>query len=240
MKNRLFFAFWRIAGAVPCIVALLIVLTFLPGCTQGKPLILSTDVKLLRVQGPAGLFSERLSLFVLEKDADGPEDFGSITLTQKATGLAWTITSAELMVTTKGQDRWIGSNALAASGDAPFPSGQYTVTLSDLAGNENIQSVMIARPQFPDTAPVKFSVADGNWVLERNPSAGEFRQTWFFLLDGQSRVLQSWKVPDSEGPTVSGSLESLQMMAMQAVSVQCYTENTSATAGVLLIPVDLR
>ncbi len=238
MKRPFVCGFFRTGPALFAAVALSAV--FLSACTQGKPQILLTDAKILRVQGPAGLFSERLSLFLLEKDADGPGDFGSIALSSDDSGLTWTIGPNDVMTAVKGQDRWIGSNVLASSSDAPFPAGQYTVTLSDLAGNETYTTITLVRPQFPDTAPVKFSIDGDRWIIERNPSAGDFRHTWFFLLDGQARLLQSWKVPDSSSPSVSGSLESLQMMAMQAVSVQCYTENTSATAGVLLIPVDLR
>jgi len=209
------------------------------GCVQGKPQILSTDVKLLRVQGPAGLFAERLSLFVLATDSDGPADYRSIALTEDDSGLSWTVGPESAMVTMKGKDRWIGTNAIAWAGDGSFPEGSYSIVFTDLAGNESLKTFELARPSFPETAPVRFYTEDTKWYLERNSTRGDFTREWLFLLDGQSRILQTWKVPEGDS-RAEGTIESLQMMALQAVSVQCYAENASGTAGVLLTPVDLR
>ncbi|HNY21049.1 MAG TPA: hypothetical protein PKO22_02755 [Treponemataceae bacterium] len=213
---------------------------FLSGCVQAKPSIIACDAKLLRVQGPAGTFAERLSLFVLPRDDDGDADFGSIDLVHGESGLTWSINIENAMVSIKGKDRWIGTNAISGPGDGQLPSGSYTVTYNDLAGNETIRAIELIPPRFPARAPVTFRVNGSNWVVEKNPDCGDFVRTWLFLLDGKSGVLQSWKVPDGTGQQTEGSIESLQMMAMQAVAVQCYTENIAGTAGVLLTPVDLR
>lgn len=224
-------------GAV--FIALSAVLT-LTACVQSKPSIIAYDAKLLRVQGPAGSFAERLSLFVLPRDGDGDADFGSIDLVHEESGLSWQITVENAMVSIKGKDRWIGTNAISGPGDGQLPSGQYLITYSDLAGNETIRAIELIPAKFPPRAPVTFRIEGSNWVVERNPDCGDFVRTWIFLLDGKSGILQSWRVPDGTGNKTVGTIESLQMMAMQAVSVQCYTENITGSAGVLLTPVDLR
>jgi hypothetical protein len=209
-------------------------------CAQGQPVIRSTSVQLLRVQGPAGLFAERLSLFVFYEDSDGPADYGHISLTHDDTGYVWNIPSEDTMVRMRGKDRWIGSNSLAGPGDEPFPEGSYTIAVADLVGNEATSAFILKRPKFPQTAPVKFSIEEEKWILTRNPEAGDFTHTWFFLLDDQARLLYSWKVPEDDGTVANGPVANFTVLAAGTASVQCFTENSDATAGVLLTPIDIR
>lgn len=197
-------------------------------------------MQLVRIQGPAGLFSERLSVFVFFDDSDGTTDFNSITLTHNDTGLTWTILPENTQVRLLGKDRWLGSNSLAGPGEELIPAGSYTLTVSDLAGNEAVKTFEITRPEFPEYAPVSFSIEDGNWTLVRNAATPGFTRTYLFLLSGQSDVLFSWLVPDGTDGQTTGTVASLQSMARKAVQVQCYTANDDGSAGVLLTPVDLQ
>jgi hypothetical protein len=221
------------------IISLLLPLIAL-SCAQGSPDIRASSVQLLRVQGAAGLFAERLSLFVFFDDSDGTVDYGSISLREEDTGYVWTIRPEDTMVRLRGSDRWYGTNSLAGPGDESFPEGEYTLTVTDLVGNEATKVIDLKRPKFPAAAPVKFSIEGDRWKLSLNPDAGDFTVTWLFLLDDQARLLYSWKVPYGGDTHTEGPVANFRTLAAGTASVQCYTENTAGTAGVLLSPVDIQ
>ncbi len=207
-------------------------------CAQGKPEIRSQSVQLLRVQGPALVFAERLSVFVFFEDSDGDADFSSIAVTHLETGLRWNLPAESTMTRLRGKDRWVGSNNLAGPGDGPLPEGAYSLAVYDLAGNEAVSTFSVAKPFFPENAPARLTIEGDVWKIERNPASGSFKNTWLFLFNNEQRLVLSWRVP-SDGDVVTGSVAALVDQARDAVSVQCYTENPSGTAGVLLTPVDL-
>jgi len=196
-------------------------------------------VQLLRVQGPTGAFAERLSVFVYFDDADGAADFNSITVTHNATGLVWNISHDNALVRLRGNDRWTGSNSLASPGDAKLPSGTYTVTVTDLAGNESVKTFNLIQPDFPEYAPVHFTVNGDSWTLERNSTTSSFSRTYLLMYNAQMQLVYSWMLPDDHESTVSGTIETLRSYARDVSSVQCYTENVDGSAGVLLIPVNI-
>lgn len=207
-------------------------------CAQGKPEISGQTVQLLRVQGPAGKFDERLSVFVLFTDSDGAGDFSSIRVDHTETGFFWELGPDTVLVRLRGKDRWTGSNNLAGPGNEPLPEGSYTITVSDLAGNEASSPFLLVRPEFPESAPVRLVIDGDRWVLTRNPQAGGFTRTYLFLLNNEPRLVYSYRVPDNQN-TAEGKLEDLRALARDMVSIQSYTENANGTAGVLLTPVDM-
>lgn len=219
-------------------LSLVAVLLF-PSCTQSDPVIRSRLVQLLRVQGPTGQFAERLSVFVLSDDDDGPEDLDRITVTHEDTGLFWTIRADAALTRTRGDDLWTGSNDLAGPGDRPIPAGTYSVAVSDLAGNESITTFRLVRPSFPDFSPYSFTVSDGLWTLRRNPTPSGFDRVWLFLCDADMTVLYSWRVTEGPDGLTTGSLDQLKAFASGTAAVQCYCENADGSAGVLLTPVFL-
>lgn len=225
-------------SAVGFAIACLLALALVCSCAQGKPEIRSHSVQLLRVQGPALTFAERLSVFVFFEDSDGDADFSSIAVTHAETGLRWNVPSNASMTRLRGKDRWIGSNNLAGPGDGSLPEGAYTIAVYDLAGNEAMATFSLTKGDFPKSAPARLSIEGDVWKLERNPLAGSFTNSWLFLFNNEQRLVLSWKVP-SGGDAASGSVSSLREQARDAVSIQCYTENQTGSAGVLLTPVDL-
>ncbi len=219
-------------------LACLFALVLACSCAQGKPEIRARSVQLIRVQGPALTFAERLSVFVFFEDSDGDADFSSMAVTHAETGLRWNVPAEASMTRLRGNDRWVGTNNLAGPGDGPLPEGAYTVSVYDLAGNEATATFSLPRPVFPENAPARLTIEGDVWKVERNPASGSFKNTWLFLFNNEQRLVLSWRVP-GEGDVVTGSVASLLEQARDAVSVQCYTENPSGTAGVLLTPVDL-
>lgn len=225
-----------------CILAIVLVsASLLPlGCSRSAPVYRSSQIQLVKVQSPDGSFAERLSVFVFFDDDDGPADFGSITVTHTDSGLFWKILPDESAVRLRGKDRWTGSNNLAGPGNGPFPEGEYTLSVTDLAGNEAVNPFILTRPDFPDRAPTAFSISGGNWEVSRNDAKSAFNRIFILLYDGESRLLYSWRLPDSKEPKTKGSVASLISLARDAVTARCYTENDSGTAGVLLTPVNIR
>ncbi len=230
----------RLPAFFYALVPLLCLAAVLSSCTQGKPVFRSALIQLVQVETESGVFSERLSYFALFEDSDGAYDFGSIRIVHDETGLEWIIDPAAARVRLRGADRWTGSAGLAGPGDSPVPGGTYSVTLSDLAGHESASTFTLVRPEFPERSPAVFSVRGGEWELVRNPEAAGFMRTFLFLSDEKGRLLYSYRVADSGVMRVTGPVASLLALAKDASTVQCYTENEAGTAGVLLIPVNIR
>jgi hypothetical protein len=143
------------------------------------------------------------------------------------------------MVRLRGNDRWTGSNSLAAPGDGKLPAGSYTVTVSDLAGNESVKTFDLVQPDFPEYAPVQFTINGDSWSLTRNSGNSAFTRTYLLMYNAQEQLVYSWMLPNDNVPTVTGTIETLRSYARDVSSVQCYTENADGSAGVLLIPVNI-
>ncbi len=226
-----------IATAVSLLAAFSILLA---SCSSGTPKIRGQNVKLLLVEGETGVFSERLSVFTLYDDDDGPADFANMTITHEDSELSWTVDSRLAEVRSRGKDRWVGSASLAGPQGARVPVGRYALTVADLAGNESTQEFEVGSVEFPARSPCSFSVSGETWTIERNSGAGSFRHLWILLYDREGKLVNTWKVPESGNRTIAGFVKTLQAVASTAVVARCYCENDSGKAGVLLTPVDMR
>ncbi|HNY16196.1 MAG TPA: hypothetical protein PK542_05635 [Treponemataceae bacterium] len=209
-------------------------------CSSGSPELRSENVKVLRVEGADGTFSERLSVFVSYEDSDGPADFGYLTVTHDETGLSWTINSDQAEFRQWGKDRWIGSNILAGPAGSAIPTGSYTIVASDLAGNETTAEISVTKQTFPERAPCSFAISGDTWTLERNPDSAGFKRIWILLFNRDGTLVNSWKVPESGTRVTTGSVMTLEAVAQNAVTAQCYAENGAGTAGVLLSSIKMR
>jgi hypothetical protein len=208
-------------------------------CARANPEITGTNVKILRVQGPALTFAERLSVFVSFTDADGTSDFGSISIVNDDTGLEWSLPADECMTRMMENTLWSGSNNLAGPADGEIPPGRYTITVYDLEGNEARMAFDTKKTGFPPSAPLSFTINEGSWALHQNPSNAGFTRSWLFLYDDKMQQVFSWPVPSLTNGSLEGTVEQLQALNRTAVFVQCYTENADGSAGVLLTPVNL-
>ena len=118
-------------------------------------------------------------------------------------------------------------------------NGSYTVTVSDLAGNESVKMFNLVQTDFPEYAPVQFTINGDSWSLVRNSANSAFTRTYLLMYNAQEQLVFSWMVPNDNELTVSGTIETLRSYARDVSSVQCYTENADGSAGVLLIPVNI-
>ncbi len=58
-------------------------------CSLSKPSISELSVKRLKVENDSGFLTERLSVFLLFKDENGREDYNSVIIVHKESGLSW-------------------------------------------------------------------------------------------------------------------------------------------------------
>lgn len=212
----------------------------LASCSSGSPEIRGKNVKLVLVEDPSGGFAERLSVFTLYDDSDGPADFAYMTVTHEDSGLSWTVDAGTAEVRARGKDRWVGSSAIAGPAGSRVPVGRYSLTVGDLAGNESGSEFEVGTVEFPERSPCSFSISGEAWTLERNADAGSFRHQWILLYDRDGKLINTWKVPDSGQRVIAGFVKTLTAVAPAASVARCYCENDSGKAGVLLTPVDMR
>lgn len=215
------------------LTASLVTSLVLLSCAQSQPEIRASSIKLLRVQNPSGTFSERLSVFLYFHDADGSEDFSTITLRHADTGMFWVLDSDEADVRIRGRDRWTGSSTFAPPQDDVFPEGAYTISVADLAGNEAIKKFLLSRDSFPEKAPIRFSLSGDIWTLERNPDADQFTDTYLFLFNNEPRLVHVWKMPGGDMKAV-GDLDTFRQQFRDAVTIQAYSQSRDGQTGVLL------
>ncbi len=226
---------YRSISCISCIILIIILFS----CAQSGPELRSSTVKLLRVQEDSGEFTERLSVFILFQDEDGPEDFASITIRNDDSGLFWLVDSGDAVVRLRGSDRWIGSSDLAPPPDGFFPEGDYTIIAQDLAGNEAMHTFMLSRTEYPEKLPVRLSLDGDVWTMERNPDNGGFTENYLFVYTAEDRLVHVWKMEGNQNKSI-GDLDTFRRQFDGAARIRCYSETQDGKAGVLLSPVDMQ
>ena len=208
-------------------------------CAQAGPTIQASSVKLLLVQGPSGEFSERLSVFVLYDDPDGKEDFASIMVRHDDSDMFWIVDTSNATVRVRGPDRWIGTSEFAPPSGSTFPEGDYTVIASDLTGNEAYHTFVLAEIEFPENAPVRFSLEGDLWTMERNEKNAGFTENFLFVFNNEPRLIHIWQMPAADTKSL-GDLDTFRQQFSDATFIQVYSEKADGKAGVLLSPVDMQ
>jgi len=222
-----------------CALYLACILALLVSCAQSGPVLHAHHTVRLAVQEPDGSFSERLSLFVHSTDEDGEDDFDSLRFEHLETGLFWTVDRASVVVRLRGKDRWLGSASLAGPGGGTMPSGEYRLTVFDLAGKEAIGNIRLGEFRLPKTAPVTFSFTGTDWTLQRSENPGSYRRIFLYLFAQNGALLHAWRVPLSAEGRATGTSASLRTMAQDAFTVQAYIEDDAGTTAVLLTPLEI-
>lgn len=215
------------------------ILVVFASCAQNSPQIHAHHTVRLAVQEPDGSFSERLSLFIHSTDEDGENDFDSIRFEHLSTGLFWTLDRAGVSVRMRGKDRWLGSASLAGPGGGPVPAGEYRLTVYDLAGKEAIRSIRLGEFRLPEDSPAKLAFSGTDWTLQRSDNPGPYRRIFLYLFAQNGTLLHSWRVPLNSDGRANGTSASLKAMARDAFTVQCYVEDDTGSAAVLLTPAEI-
>ncbi len=214
-----------------CIFAVLIALPVVQaGCSFKPPVISEFSVKRLLVETEKGKLTERLSVFSLYTDEDGKNDYNSITVIHKETGLSWVLNrdnssffaAAEDVNETGQKTLYAGSNKIAYP-LGKFLKGEYSLIAEDLSGNRGVKTFVITGEAANETLPFSFAVTETDWSIMtmENSVPGSFS---LILLGADKQPLFSKKINVSETPR--GNLLQLKEEYADARYIQCLCETT--------------
>ena len=216
-------------------------LLFFVSCSINKPYLSSLSYKRLVVELDSGRVTERLSIFVRFNDEDGINDYDSITLFQKNTGLYWHINrSLSSFFKTDYEDKnsfVVGTNKIVYP-LGKFPLGEYEVQVQDMQGNKVVRFFTIDDELNVSHLNATLNVEGGKWEVKVED---ELLFTRFYLLllgaDRQPIFLKTISI--SSNSSITDSVEALKNDAPDARYVQLCAENAQRNKGYLAKPIQL-
>lgn len=231
---------------IPFFLCLCFVFFYL-SCSLGAPTIKDTKIQVLAIQNEDESFTPRLSVFVSFEDPDGHADLLQIQLVHNETELQWIIPKEQAMVRNFNNKRWTGSHSLSGLIDSDgfyIPYGLYSLIVTDLAGNEAVKSLSIAKASFPSQLPVQFTLGSDLWTVTFSPESTYFDAVYLMLLDEHDALLYSYKVAkpkkgENENLVQTGRIDQLKKLATKVKKIQCYVENPSAQLAMLYFPIKI-
>jgi putative lipoprotein len=214
---------------------------FFVSCSINKPYISSLSCKRVILELDNGRVTERLSLFVRFNDEDGINDYDSMTLFQKNTGLYWHINrSLSSFFRTDYEDKnsfIVGTNKIVYP-LGKFPLGEYEVQVKDMQGNKVVRFFTIDDELKVSHLNATLKIEDGKWEVKVED---EVLFTRFYLLllgaDRQPVFLKTISV--SSNSSISDSVESLKNEMPDARYIQLCAENAQRNKGYLAKPIQL-
>lgn len=117
-------------------------------CSGTAPGILATDWIFLYNRDPeSGRVRRELDLAVLVRDDDGREDLSAVTLTSLDRDWSWRSGPADWGFHEEAGELWLGVSGLTPGGDAPFPEGEYLLTVEDRSGQKSERRLDLSPPE---------------------------------------------------------------------------------------------
>lgn len=122
-------------------------------CSGKPPEILRTNTTRLLVKDlRTGQVSEKLSVFMVGADGDGPEDLDMMYVINDDAELFWSVDSKTWASSSAEGENWIGTNGISMPSGTALPMGTYRVILQDAGG---------------DTAETSFTLEGGSMDASR-------------------------------------------------------------------------
>lgn len=219
----------------------ILLILFFVSCSINKPYVSSLSCKRVILELDNGRVTERLSVFVRFNDEDGINDYDSMTLFQKNTGLYWHINrSLSNFFKTDYEDRnsfIVGTNKIVYP-LGRFPLGEYEVQVQDMQGNKVVRFFTIDDELKLSHLNATLKVENGKWEVKVDD---ELLFTRFYLLllgaDRQPVFLKTINV--SSNTSISDTVASLKEEATDARYVQLCAENAQRNKGYLAKPIQL-
>ncbi|MGP1414365.1 MAG: hypothetical protein ACTTJ6_00330 [Treponema sp.] len=219
----------------------ILLILFFVSCSINKPYVSSLSCKRVILELDNGRVTERLSVFVRFNDEDGINDYDSMTLFQKNTGLYWHINrSLSNFFKTDYEDRnsfIVGTNKIVYP-LGRFPLGEYEVQVQDMQGNKVVRFFTIDDELKLSHLNAILKIENGKWEVKVDD---ELLFTRFYLLllgaDRQPVFLKTINV--SSNTSISDSVASLKEEATDARYVQLCAENAQRNKGYLAKPIQL-
>lgn len=208
-------------------------------CSFKAPSIAEISVKRLQIETETLAMAERLSIFLIYLDEDGKDDYSTVTVIHKESGLLWFLNrfnssffTSEYRDSQKTETRlWIGSNKLAGP-QGRIPLGDYSVIAEDLAGNQTIKNVSIIAEVKPRTLPFSFSIQEDTWRIQAEKPS---RYTIYslILLGADRQPIFVKKLGPAEDGLLEDGLDELKSQYPDARYIQCMAENDEGSAAFL-------
>lgn len=139
---------------------------------------------------------EELTLFLMIDDADGIDDLDEVLLIQRDRELVWKIKPDEMRRVQREGEMWMGVNGIQMNDRSPLPRGQYTVEVTDRAGEKDEAEFFIGRDitghQRGDLDSGLFPELDVNSSVM---TASAEEQISVFFYDTEGNFLRSETIP---------------------------------------------
>jgi len=122
------------------------ILTLIAACAGAPPSIsqLFWQVDVVR-DLDAEQQHEELTLFLMIDDADGIEDLDEVLLIHRDQELIWKIRPNEMRRVQREGEMWMGVNGIQMNDRSPLPRGQYSVEVTDRAGEKDESEFFMGR-----------------------------------------------------------------------------------------------
>jgi hypothetical protein len=191
-------------------------------CSRSAPRIPYGDIQLVYYQGTGGT-EERFSFFVLAEDDDGIENLEELYLYHDLEGLRWQFSFEDWISFDDNGKTWIGSRAVAMSGNESLPRGQYRAVLINKGGERTERLIAFDAPSEPRYPFPLFNVSEGNYTIESSyPSHS------FICYDSEGNVTRTVSVQNLSGAVSSlGLSSSVRALALWAEDAEYHTSTLS-------------
>ncbi|MDR0314221.1 MAG: hypothetical protein LBI14_11575 [Treponema sp.] len=144
---------------------------------------------------------ERFSFFVIAEDDDGMDNLDELRLYHDRDGLEWIINSQDWVHHEEDGRHWIGSRAIAMTGDRTLPRGQYRAVLFNKGGEKTERSFTFDAPEYQRLPYPSFRLEGGNYSID-----SRYPLNSFIVYDQQGNVLRTIPVSNTEGSTADLNL----------------------------------
>lgn len=139
---------------------------------------------------------EELSLFLMIDDADGLDDLDEVLLIQRDRELVWKLEPDEMRRVQREGEMWMGVNGIQMNDRSPLPRGNYTIEVSDRAGEKDETEFFLGRDI---TGHLRGDLDSGLFPeLNVNSSvvtASDEEQVSVFFYDTEGNFLRSEVLP---------------------------------------------
>lgn len=208
-------------------------------CSLSKPTIAELSVKRLEIENDSDLLIERLSVFLLFRDEDEREDYNSILVIHKESGLSWSLNrnnssffvSEDVSKEELKKRIWVGSNKISYP-LGKMPLGEYSIIVEDLAGNRAISSIILRTETEFSKIPFSFTSDGSTWKITNNTEAS-FNNYSLILLGADKQPIYVKSLGNINSEEFSGELLSLKEEYADARYIQCLVENSQKTIAYL-------
>ncbi|MDR1239061.1 MAG: hypothetical protein LBK27_03025 [Treponema sp.] len=148
-------------------------LAFFSACSRSEPTISYGFISLVYYQGLERP-EERFSFFVIPNDDDGIENLADLYLYHDREQLRWHIQSGDWITHEQDGQTWIGTRAIAMTGDESLPRGQFRAVLVNKGGEQSERLFSFDAPAEPRFPFPLITITGGRYRINSNYPVNKF------------------------------------------------------------------